>query len=641
MALEFSPGKTKAKDTISEILYGSSYENLDKTVQDGMGSIVQLANAIETPELEDLRKINMMVGFDDHASVIRPKAIQKDPNEMYSKENPLIVDKVHGVPKVMLKQLSVRDPVVSAIIKEFSIRIAAFGIKSRNRYDVGSKVIPIDGLVSGGNKDKVDAVVKNIENWFFNVGNLRKRPPKYRMTFEEFLNIVTRDMLTYGYAAVEKVRDKDGSLAYLWPADTSTIYYARPGVSKADLIGQLSNYVDDKGTYKLELHNHYKYIQVIQGKAYKGFTDDEMDFIFLTRQSWWENQGITTGPLELCLPLINSHLQSINYNNNFLLQGTAAKMILMLKNASPQTVQEFRARWNSMISQAHINGFRTPIVGGEFEIEQVSLGNGPKDMEMVQFQDDLVRKMCAIFGIDPAALGWSHLARTANQSSLSEGSQAWKVAYSEKRGFKPVLNILQNWINSSVLPEIQEGIEEILEFLFVGLDREDKQVELQRFQQELSTYRTINDIREEVGLEPLPDLGSNMVLNPTALQINQVYMKANEIRATYMGKDAATPEFDAPPANQAFMQIQQMEMQAEQQAQMIQQQADDKAEKMEKNLPVYRSQAENIRDDLMSIKSSIEEEFEKASKLALAKLTIESNELTKHEGDCGPECDHE
>lgn len=664
------------KDTLSEILYKKDFDGLNNDQKEGMSGLFQLAEAGANPAVEDLKKISMAVGFDDTGTVIKPKALQRDPYAAYSYINPLVVDKLHGINRVMLKQLSVRDPVASAIIKEFALRISSFGVKSKNRYDIGSKIIPVDGLITKGNSEKIDAVVKQVETWFFNVGELRKRPVEYRITLEEFLSTVTRELLTYGLAAVEKVRDKEGKLAYLWPADSSTIYPVRPDVTLAEINANLHSWVDPKGTYKPELHGKYKYLQIINGRAFKGFTEKEMDLIYIGRQAWWENQGLTTGPLELCLPLINAHLQAINFNNNFLIHGHSFQSIIHIKNGSPQLVSEFRQRWNSMVAQAHINGFRTPIVGGDFEIELIQLSSGPKEMELVEFQCDLIRKMCAIFGIDPAAIGFSHLARSQQSNALSEGSQAWKVEYSEKRGFKPVLNLLSNWINASIIPEILPELDQLVHYKFVGIDREDKAVELQRFAQELETHKSINDVREEVGLEPLPDVGSQMVLNPIAVNINTQYMKSNEIRAEYLGTDPADMNFAYPVADPQFIQHQELLRQGstplpenpEEAAQQIEEQGaaqkenelehkdnqmeiedkykdepPKKVEKMQKAdiMPMPRMEAENIRDELINVKREIEESFKQHSDLALAKLINGLTDLNKNEHECDDNCNHE
>lgn len=118
---------------------------------------------------------------------------------------------------------------------------------------------------------------------------------------------------------------------------------------------------------------------------------------------------------------------------------------------------------------------------------------------------------CAVYAIDPAEINFETKGGVS-QTPLFEASQEWKLKASRDRGLKPLLKFLAGQFTQHIISKFHPD----LVFEFVGLDELTEQEKHTLKLQQLQHYRTINEVRAEEGLDPIP--GGDIVLHPSYIQ---------------------------------------------------------------------------------------------------------------------------
>ena len=85
------------------------------------------------------------------------------------------------------------------------------------------------------------------------------------------------------------------------------------------------------------------------------------------------------------------------------------------------------------------------IIGGVKKPEFINLGQSARDMQYMQWQVYLLRKIAAVFGIAPQDLGITFDVNRANATTQQE--------LSEDRGLKPLLRLIEDQINVKVIAD--------------------------------------------------------------------------------------------------------------------------------------------------------------------------------------------
>lgn len=124
---------------------------------------------------------------------------------------------------------------------------------------------------------------------------------------------------------------------------------------------------------------------------------------------------------------------------------------------------------------------------------------------------------------DPAELNFD-LGGGVSQTPLFESSSEWKLKASRDRGLKPLLRFFSKFFNDNIVSRIDDNFI----FEFVGLDELTEQEKLELHKEQLSSYKTLNEIRRA---DDLPDVEhGNYVLNPTYIQAMQVSQQMEQAK---------------------------------------------------------------------------------------------------------------
>jgi hypothetical protein len=158
------------------------------------------------------------------------------------------------------------------------------------------------------------------------------------------------------------------------------------------------------------------------------------------------------------------------------------------------------------------NSWRTPITNAD-ELQWISMQASNRDMEYNAWFDFLIKISCAMLTIDPAEINFKY-GNTGQRSQMNESANKEKITESKERGLRPLLRFLETNINQYIIWPLNEAFE----FKFVGLDAKTKGEIADLNTKLVKTVRTVDELRAEDNMPPLPEGKGEVILDPTWLQ---------------------------------------------------------------------------------------------------------------------------
>mgnify|MGYP000001593561 CR=1 FL=1 len=507
--------------------------------------------------------------IDDQADKLSISEIDYAGQEQYGWK-----EKVGLVGNQVLKSMARRDSVVIAIHQTRVAQASAFTKKQKNRYVPGWLIVPEspadlteDQKLELSNpelspeeyqqkmfefeqeriklKKQQEKEMSEIEEFikFCGMSQDESDTTHKRVDFDKFVKIAVRDRLTYNYAAVELVPQKNGERAHhFYPVSALTVKYATKR-SAEQLQKLMIENLTLRGISEEEIKRRagkpFRYVQVVRGQVQAAWSEDWFVFEPANPTIDPEDNGYAMGELEMLIQIITAHLYAEAHNRNFFVQGIGTKGLLHIKgeNISRAQLEAFKRQWFNQISNTR-NSFRPPIIGMADEVKWVPLAQSNREMEFEQWMNYLIRICCAVYQIDPAEINFD--ISKINTSTLNESSNETRIKSSRDKGLKPLLDYIQNMINNNILPRWNPEYAKKYRFEFVGLDAETRQQEIDRLQKETSVWKTINEARIEMGKAPLED--GDIVLN--AIYSQYLAQKLQQDQMADQQDQADMPEDD-------------------------------------------------------------------------------------------------
>tara|TARA_R110000868_G_C10973188_1_gene771549 strand:+ start:84517 stop:86490 length:1974 start_codon:yes stop_codon:yes gene_type:complete len=368
-----------------------------------------------------------------------------------------------------------------------------------------------------------------VENFVKHCGEMEDRPfETKKWTFDSFLRAITRDTLTYDFIATEIVPTQANDPHHFYPVDAGTIKFASPSLkaykafpgsqTNVDLLypeKQLEA-LEEKDAFELDeqlLEDElYKYVQVVRGRIERGYTEDEMKIGMRNISTDLYNNGYGVAELELLVGLVSSHLNTEYYNQSYFTQGFSAKGILHLKASIPRRkLETIRQQWHHMIKGTR-NSFQTPIFAGMDEVNWIPLTQNHSDIEFAGWMNYLIKMICAIYQIDPYEIGIG-MKDEGKSGGMGGDNTSEKIDQSKDKGLYPLLRFLSNYINTNIIDMIDSDFE----LVFTGVSAESQSEALERQEKEVKFKKTVNEIRAEDNLPPLPGM-DNLILDNVYMQ---------------------------------------------------------------------------------------------------------------------------
>lgn len=546
------------------------FDDLTKGIRDSLrGDIDDLlkADADALPDKPDTRPSETAVG---------QKAIIDDPFFDQVHQHFIFKNKMSRISNKTLKDTSVRNWIVSAIIQVRADTMLRFARPQRKQFDTGFKIQKKDGDEHLTAAEKQE--IANIEDFILNCGRKKGTPAGDEMLFAEFLKLLTRDALTFGHIAVEKILTRNGGLHRFRPLPSESMYLINKKTNRDIIAKEIENARKMQQTLKefnkdndpdanLEYNEpdieYFKYVQMsYDNRVLAAFGDEDMIWKLANPQNFADSMGYCYSALELAVINVTNQLNVENYNANFFTHGYAARGILHLKGTVTQAqMTAFRRQFYNTISGAQ-NAWRTPIIAGLDDVQWVALSGSAKEMEYLNYNNHLMRALCTQFQIDPVELGLDFLTSPSGRSPMQQANNEYKITYSRERGLLPILMMFEDTINCDLLPALDEELAKKYEFKFVGYTDETPQTNVSLLQAEMTVHSSMNDLLRASEKEAVKHPIFDLPLNQTFWQLADKMMTKAEQRELFLGDKSAMGKRELAyfPGDPAFMGWQQMLM---------------------------------------------------------------------------------
>lgn len=464
-----------------------------------------------------------------------------------------------------LKEVSVRDWLVSSIIQCRVDTLLRFARPEHRKFEMGFRVVKKDADSHYSKEEREE--IAALEDFMYSCGRKEGTPADDRRNFGEFLKLVGRDALTFGHVAIEKVKTRAGGLHRFRPIPAESTYLVNKNMSKAQVSSAaIKSYQMDKPKSDNdpkaeqtvnEVENDYvKYVQVsYDNRPLATFGDEDMIFKLFNPQNFADSMGYCYSPLELAIINITNHLNVENYNANFFTHGYAARGVLHLKGTvTQQQLGNFRRTFYNSIT-GHQNAWRTPIVAGLDEVQWVPMSASAREMEYINFNNHLMRIICSQFQIDPTELGLDYLISATGRAPMQQANNEYKITYSRERGLVPILMFIEDLINSDIIPAIDKNLSDKYKFVFTGMTDETPQTEIAQMQAEMTVYKSMNDLLAQSQRDKMPELVADLPMNQAFWALVEKNYTRGEIREKFFGDKGASTrkELMYIPGDQGFL----------------------------------------------------------------------------------------
>jgi hypothetical protein len=290
--------------------------------------------------------------------------------------------------------------------------------------------------------------------------------PDKERPFGTWLRMLAEDLLVIDAPSVYVRRTRGGDLFALETIDGATIKRILDPTGRTPLDGPA-------------------YQQILKGVAACDYTRDEL--LYMPRNPR-THKAFGYGPVEQVMTTVNIALRRQLHQLSYYSDGNTPNLIFGVpKEWNPAQVKQFQEWWDSMLAGNSQQRARARFVPGEIK---------PFDTKEHALKDDydewLARIICFAFSISPTSLVKETnraTAQTVQAAALSEG-----------------LAPMMNWVKA-LLDRILRDVFEAPDLEFVWEDERSlspkERAEVDQIDV-ASSVRTVDECREDRGLEPLP-----------------------------------------------------------------------------------------------------------------------------------------
>jgi HK97 family phage portal protein len=383
---------------------------------------------------------------------------------------------------------------IAAIIQTRTSQVGQFCKPQKDRYSKGYRIRLRDRANANRSMTKAEeAEGMAIERMLETTGFLMPGEKSIsRDNFGAYVKKGVRDIMRYDAWSTEVIRDKHGRPSRFYALPSETIF---PAV------------VDREHMTLLDQRQLTTHVQVIENIVTAEYTSDELIYSIMNPRSDLIANGYGLSPVEQAIRMVTAFLYGFDYNQNFFMQGSAQKGLINIKGTIPdRQLQGFRRMWYTMIAGVG-NAWKTPILNAD-EVQWISMHTANRDMEFSGWMDWITKFICALFGVDPVEINFQ-FGNTGQSSSLGEKGAEEKVTESKDKGLRPLVEHIETTINYMVAEMNPD-----FEFAFSGLDAKSEEKERTAASEESKTYKTINEVRAQQDLPPLPGDRGECINNP-------------------------------------------------------------------------------------------------------------------------------
>lgn len=389
-----------------------------------------------------------------------------------------------------LRNISQRLPLINAIINTRTDQILPFCKMSNEEGDKGF-VLEIENRTQDyRNAEPDDNEIMQLGTFFEQTGF--QFDPDREDDLADYLSMMVRDIYEIDQVATEIQHNRAGEAVAFWALDGATVMR-----------------VSDEGRFAKGV----RYVQMIEDQIYNEYHADDLLFDYRYKRTDVKYRGYGYSPVEQAIDVITTLLFGYNYIRDQLTKDKVPKgFISVMGDVAKPQLDSIRNYWYAAMQGAG-GQWAIPIlpsgkdgVGVDFK----NLSQSNKDMEYhktIQFVSSLV---ASVFSIDLMEMG----IKTDDSTQVIGESSEPRLQWSKDRGLASMLAFMEQHLN-----KVLRKVSGKYRLKFVGLEQEDQQKKADVRNKQLTTHRSIDELREEDELEPYGEDWSKMPLHPQAVQI--------------------------------------------------------------------------------------------------------------------------
>jgi hypothetical protein len=204
----------------------------------------------------------------------------------------------------------------------------------------------------------------------------------------------------------------------------------------------------------------------------------------------------------------------------------------------PEQVDTFKAYWNQEVAGQGAMAF----IGGSKNPKFIPFKGTNRDMQFLEWQIYLVRKIAAVFALTPQDLGVTF--------DVNRSTSETQAEQSEDRGLRPLLGLVASAFTREIVWSAEfGGPENNLAFNFTRLNMKETLTRAQINDKALAglPWKSIDEARREDGREPLGGMYSKLMANtPRGIVMLDDIPTAREVATQDAGGDDGSSS--GPPA---------------------------------------------------------------------------------------------
>lgn len=298
-------------------------------------------------------------------------------------------------------------------------------------------------------------------------------------SYRSFIEPIVEDILTLDAGCVEKVRTLRGDIAQLWGVDGGTV--------KVNALWD----GDPKEP---------RYYWWPDWKERARWRNDEFVYMMANPNTY---TPVGLSPVETLAQVIDSELGAQEYNRRQVMSAAPDGLLDLGEGFRPEQVEAFKSYWLAEVAGRGAMAF----LGGSKNAKFVPFRANNRDMQFLEWQTYLVRKIAAVMQISPQDLGVTFDINRATSEVLSEQT--------EDRGHRPLLGLIQDFFTREIVWDPSfGGSANNLAFRFTALNLKETTAKAKVNQIALggAPWKTINEARKEDGREPLGDTYNDLIM---------------------------------------------------------------------------------------------------------------------------------
>jgi len=429
----------------------------------------------------------------------------------------------------ILREVERKNAIVGIVTNTRCMQMVEFARPQSDPDKPGFRIKLRDEEKNPNNAEKKE--MAELEEWFCMTGRTDFEGSEEREdNILDMMKQAVRDYLTIDKIAVELRRDRGGRIVDFWMLDPATIKRVIQGGyrgQKTDFDPRVymfnDEFMEKLTEAKLKIIpplEKIAFVQEIDGRLVAAFSREDLIFDVMSRRTDVRYKGWGYAPAEQAMNMITGFLYAIAFNNEAFNGAAIPKLAIAFEQGdyTQAQLQELSDEWLANF-QGVMGQWRMPFFTGK--VQAIDLMKSNREMEYQKYLEFTASLIGAIYGFDLMESGLKFFSTT---NALSENADA-RQQFSKDRGLKSLLGQLAK-VNNMILKKM--GLSDRYVFDYTGLEPKDREFEQKLRQERVKSYMTVDEIRAEADLEPLPDGKGDLILDSIYMQNIQAQQMAEQ-----------------------------------------------------------------------------------------------------------------